>query len=217
MDIEKLKPGRAGVSFEQVAAAAQQLLAAGQRPTSRAVRNALGTGSLTTIQAHLAAWQTTQPKQVAAEPVLSDSYKRALHAELHLHASAATAELTEQLAEAVADRDAIAAEAASTQTALFNAQDELAAEKQRVATLAAQLDVMREQLTAAQMRAEQAAQAEGSARAAAAAADARAEAAEQRTKSAEAQAATAAQRVAELTDKLASLAATQAKSKRDTV
>lgn len=212
--MEKSKPGRTGVTYDQVAAAAAKLQAQGLRATSRAVRDALGTGSLTTIQTHLTAWQATQPKPAPAELALSDSYKRALNAELQSHAAKATAALTEQLAEVVADHDALTAEAARTEAALADAQSALATSQQTLATQAAQLDAMREQLAAAQAKAESAAQAEGTARAAAAAASARADAAEERAKSAEAQAAAAAGRVAELTDKLASLAAAQPKQKK---
>lgn len=221
MESTKSKPGRAGVQFEQVAVAAARMQAEGLRPTSRAVRDAIGTGSLTTIQTHLSAWQATQPKPAPAELALSDSYKRALNAELQLHAAKATAALTEQLAEVVADRDAITAEAACTEAELAAVQGELATAQQTVATQAAQLDALHEQLVAAQARAETAMQAESTARAAAAeagaraaAAEARANAAEERLKSAEAQAADAAARVAELTDKVAGLAAAQPKQKK---
>jgi colicin import membrane protein len=54
---------RQGITFAQVTAAATELTTAGQLVTSRAVRDHLGTGSLTTIQAHLKDWRNNAAEQ----------------------------------------------------------------------------------------------------------------------------------------------------------
>ena len=60
-------PGRPGITYEQVAAAANRLLGSGARPTSRAVRDHLGEGSLATVQRHLREW-TSRRRERAASP-----------------------------------------------------------------------------------------------------------------------------------------------------
>jgi uncharacterized phage infection (PIP) family protein YhgE len=73
-----------GVDFEAVAAAVQQLNSQGIRPSLRAVREALGnTGSLTTIQAHLARYNASVPASAPAPQVsLSTEITRVILAEL---------------------------------------------------------------------------------------------------------------------------------------
>ena len=52
---------RVGITFEQVAAAADALVGEGQSPTIKAVRERLGTGSPNTIHAHLVQWRQARP------------------------------------------------------------------------------------------------------------------------------------------------------------
>lgn len=51
---------RPGITYSEVANAAQQILASGKSPTIEAVRNLLGSGSNSTLAAHLKAWRSTQ-------------------------------------------------------------------------------------------------------------------------------------------------------------
>ena len=58
---------RIGITFEQVAAAADALTGAGQQPSIRAIREKLGdTGSPNTIHRHLVTWRSARPVAVAA-------------------------------------------------------------------------------------------------------------------------------------------------------
>ena len=52
---------REGITFEQVSAAAEDLLQTGQQPTIRAIRERLGTGSPNTIHKHLTSWRASLP------------------------------------------------------------------------------------------------------------------------------------------------------------
>jgi chromosome segregation ATPase len=62
---------RIGISYEQVAQAADTLVSIGQKPTISAIRAELGTGSPNTIIVHLNKWRDSQPvkqKQVRSLP-----------------------------------------------------------------------------------------------------------------------------------------------------
>jgi len=96
-----------------VAAAAAKINARGERVTLRSVRAELGEGSLTTIQRHLADWQGSEnrKKEVKAEGVeLPASIARAILAEIEAARAEVENELRGQLADVIADRDALIAE-----------------------------------------------------------------------------------------------------------
>ena len=52
----------AGVTAEQVIAAAEAIAAQGDRPSVRAIRDRLETGSFNTIQRYLSEWRETRPQ-----------------------------------------------------------------------------------------------------------------------------------------------------------
>lgn len=103
---------RAGVTYEQVAAAADALVAKGERASQRNVRKYLGTGSPNTIQAHLNAWSKGRV-ETAQRPrmTLDDDMERAILVGIERRIAAARAELEADLAEAIESRDDITAEA----------------------------------------------------------------------------------------------------------
>lgn len=53
---------RSGITYDQVAAAAEKLVAEGKSPTIRALRDILGTGSPNTIHRHLSCWKAASAK-----------------------------------------------------------------------------------------------------------------------------------------------------------
>ena len=59
---------RDGVTYEQVAQAADALVGSGQQPTIRAVREHLGRGSPNTVHRHLQAWRDARPVPIASAP-----------------------------------------------------------------------------------------------------------------------------------------------------
>ena len=82
---------REGVTFEQVAAAADALVGAGQQPTIRAVREKLGdTGSPNTIHKLLAKWRDARPVAIASAPELPQALVTALATEIARAASQAS-------------------------------------------------------------------------------------------------------------------------------
>ena len=100
----------AGVSFEQVAATAAELVQAGQTPTQRAVRAALGTGSATTIQTHLNAWRAQSATGAGAAAALSPELLRAIQGEISRAVEAATAALRVEMETAEQERDDLLSE-----------------------------------------------------------------------------------------------------------
>lgn len=93
--------GRTGVTYEQVAAAADGLVGAGRNPSIAAVREALGnTGSPNTIHKHLSAWRDARPQAVAAAAELPADLITALAGEITKAAAKARGEIEGDLAQA---------------------------------------------------------------------------------------------------------------------
>jgi chromosome segregation ATPase len=70
---------RAGITQEQVLEAAQALLEEGITPTVAAVRERLGSGSYTTISAHLAEWRSQNTQAPANIPEMPERVRTALN------------------------------------------------------------------------------------------------------------------------------------------
>ncbi len=68
----------ATITQEAVNAAAEQIRATGAKPTARAVREALGSGSMATVLKHLQAWQANQARPIEANIVLPIALQRSL-------------------------------------------------------------------------------------------------------------------------------------------
>lgn len=113
---------RDGISFDQVAAAADTLVGNNQQPTIRAVRDMLGTGSPNTIHKHLTAWRAARPQTTAAAPELPAAILAAIMGEIERAASAARAEVEGKLVQAQAE----AAELAAAGESLEQERDERA-------------------------------------------------------------------------------------------
>lgn len=95
---------RVGITYLEVAHAADELLARGQEPSIRLVRAELGeTGSPNTIQRHLAAWREARPAVTAAVAELSPTTTAAIASEIAQAAARARAEVEGQLLQARAE------------------------------------------------------------------------------------------------------------------
>ena len=99
----------ATITQEAVNAAAEQIRATGAKPTARAVREALGSGSMATVLKHLQAWQANQAHPIEANIVLPIALQRTLVTFIEQEVATAKALLEADLALAEqANRDLIA-------------------------------------------------------------------------------------------------------------
>ena len=74
---------REGITYEQVSAVADALVGAGQSPTIKGVREALGTGSPNTVHRHLVAWRAARPVAQATARTLPGPIIDAIGQEIH--------------------------------------------------------------------------------------------------------------------------------------
>ena len=112
---------RIGITFEQVAAAADALAGEGQQTTIRAVRERLGsTGSPNTIHKHLTAWREARPIAAAAAPELPQALAAAIAAEIERAAAAARGEIEGRLVQAQAEAVELAAAGETLETERTN-------------------------------------------------------------------------------------------------
>ncbi|MCE0782881.1 DNA-binding protein [Pseudomonas sp. NMI542_15] len=113
---------REGISYNEVAAAADKLVGEAKSPTIKAVRELLGTGSPNTIHRHLTAWRDAQPAQQSASYELPSDLVNAFGRELARSAAAAKAQVEGDLVNAQAE----AADLAAAGERLEVERDELA-------------------------------------------------------------------------------------------
>jgi colicin import membrane protein len=137
--------GRVGITYDQVAAAADAIAADGGSATLKAVRERLGTGGMSTIHKHLATWLANRPKQVAPVVELPGAIARELNSWVVQAATAARAESEESALQA----QAAAAELARAGEVLEAERDEL---QEQIAELTTERD--KAQATAAAHAAE---------------------------------------------------------------
>ena len=113
--------GRNGITFDQVAAAAESLIAEASAATLKAVRDKLGTGSMGTVQRHLAAWHANRPKPARPVVELPAEIARAMNGWVLQASTTARATAEESLAQA----QSAAAELARAVELLEAERDEL--------------------------------------------------------------------------------------------
>ncbi|MBC7530734.1 MAG: DNA-binding protein [Oligoflexus sp.] len=105
-----LHPGRLGISYEQVASAADAILSRAERPTLKAVREQLGTGSFGTIQKHLGQWQAARREVATAAMTMPTDIQRLIVQEIEKQVTAARRTLEEEMSIVRLDRDTLADE-----------------------------------------------------------------------------------------------------------
>lgn len=132
---------RIGITFEQVAAAADGLVGEGKQPTIQAVRDRLGTGSPNTIHRHLTEWRQARPVAAAAVATIPQSLTAALAGELERAAAQARGEIETQLVEVQAEAAQLSAVGESLELerdALLEQVAALTTERDTIAGKAAQ-------------------------------------------------------------------------------
>lgn len=101
----------ATITFEQVATTADSIKASGGKPTARAVRDVLGTGSMATVLKLLQQWQAGQVRQSQAiDDTLDPGIARAISNQIAAKVQEATADAIGRLADLQAEADALIAE-----------------------------------------------------------------------------------------------------------
>ncbi len=137
----KYDMARTGITYEQVAAAADALIGAGQQPTIKSVRERLGTGSPNTVHAHLSRWREARPVAVVAAPTLPASLTAAIGAEISQAAARARAEVEGELVRSQAEAAELARAGEGLEDQVSDLSEQIAAvgaERDQAVTLAAE-------------------------------------------------------------------------------
>ena len=145
---------RPGISYEEVKAAAEELVAEQQKPTLRAVRERLGGGSPNAIHRHWTAWQGRQKPAARALPEPNPRLLAALGAELSKVAEEAGAEANAELAVALRDLAEYAARGEAMEAELTKVQEQLAQLASERDTLAGKASEQAEEISRLQHEAE---------------------------------------------------------------
>lgn len=153
---------RIGITYEQVSAAIDQLIADGMNPTIMGIREVLGTGSPNTIHRHLTTWKAAAPVVVRKPVDLPGELKGALVAEIERQAAAARAEIEKALTTAQQEAATLAEAGEVVETenqALLEEVEDLRMERERLAALAAERESELDKLDGELLRERQAAEA----------------------------------------------------------
>jgi colicin import membrane protein len=101
---------RAGITYDQVARAAEEMKSAKENPTLKAIRDRLGSGGMGTIHKHLTAWSENQPKAPPVPVAIPESIARDLNVWVQAAANVSRAEADERAAEMKAVAEALTKE-----------------------------------------------------------------------------------------------------------
>lgn len=135
---------RAGVTFDEVAAAAEQLQRDGTAVTIESVSGALDTEASVSIHKHVAAWRSTQPKPPAPKPDLPDALLSALTTWAEQYADEAGAASRNGLEQTESDLDALL----KSSEELEGQRDSLTAEREELKAILEERDEQIERLQA---------------------------------------------------------------------
>lgn len=140
----------ASITYEQVATVADELKARDVKPTSRAVREALGTGSMATVCKLLEQWKSGQAKhsQIADESI-DQSVARALNAHIAARIQTATSEATARLADMQTELAAVIQENERQAADLAEQEAQVAQLKEECAKLTGQTQQLTKELARA--------------------------------------------------------------------
>lgn len=128
------------ITYEQVATTADSLKAKDIKPTSRAVRDVLGTGSMATVCKHLEQWKSGQAKQSqVADDSIDPSVARALSAHIAAKIQTATSDATARLADMQGELGAVILENERQANEISDLTVEAAFHKEESAKLAGQI------------------------------------------------------------------------------
>jgi len=129
------------ITFDQVAAAANAIKAAGEKPTARRVREALGTGSMATILKFFQQWQggssdvADNAKEVTLDPAIIKAISTAIAAQV----AAAGVDVAQRIAELEGERTALVQEVERLSTDIEAVEGESTSYRDEATKLAARL------------------------------------------------------------------------------
>ena len=129
------------ITYEQVAEAADNLKAQNLKPTSRAVREALGSGSMATVCKLLQQWQAGQTRQSqATDDTIDPSVARAISFHIATKIQTATSEATARLADMQGELASVIQENERQSKEISDLMEETAHHKEEGARLAGQIE-----------------------------------------------------------------------------
>jgi chromosome segregation ATPase len=135
---------QAKVTLEELSKVADQMLAKGQIPSARALRAAIGAGSMTTIHQYLRLWQQTQPAPTPRSHELPPALQKAMAAFIEQEINQAISDIKTELAnEQQANQDLIVESERRSQTSEEQAKQitELQSKNLELSVQIAQLSV----------------------------------------------------------------------------
>ncbi len=145
----------AAMTYGQVAAIADAMKLAGNKPTSRAVRERLGNiGSLGTINKLLQEWKASQERQMAHALSLPASLQRAILDFLDQELTSAKATLEAELAEQRQEAADLATENERQAAEIENKNENIASLMDKTSTLTGRLDQLSTDLSASKAECE---------------------------------------------------------------
>lgn len=146
-------PREASITYEQVAAIADRIKAAGGKPGPRLIRERHGSGSLGTIHKLLQRWEGSQTAHMEAGSALPPALQRAIFDFVAQEQAAARADLDAKLSDAQALADELAAENERQTGHVETLQSTLQDLQEDKATLAGKIEQMKVELDAARLEA----------------------------------------------------------------
>lgn len=131
----------ANITYEQVATAAAELKAKDVKPTSRAVREVLGTGSMATVCKFLMQWKSGQARQSqVTDDSIDQSVARALNAHIATKIQTAISDSTARLADMQSELAAVILENERQSKEISDLTVEASSYKEECANLAGQIE-----------------------------------------------------------------------------
>jgi len=145
---------RIGITYEQVAAAADELVSDGVQPTIKAVRERLGTGSPNTIHAHMSAWRDTRQAGTKKTTAIPQTLITAIATEIDKATEQARAEMQEQLMQAQNEATELARVGRMLEIEIESLKNQMALITTERDTLKGKVDAQTETIASMQQRIE---------------------------------------------------------------
>ncbi|MCK0505706.1 DNA-binding protein [Aromatoleum anaerobium] len=142
-------PREASITYEQVAAIADGIKAAGGKPTPRQIRERHGSGSLGTIHKLFQRWEGNQPPSIEAGSALPPALQRAILEFVTQERATARADLDAKLSDVQAAANELAAENVRQSGHIETLESTLQMSQEEKAALAGKIEQMEADLSTA--------------------------------------------------------------------